>query len=34
MWLIAQYPLHHVAYAPAEFEVAMSSGLGGDAYTR
>ena len=31
---IAQYPLHHVTYAPAEFEVAMSNGLGGDAFTR
>ena len=30
----AQYPLHHVTYAPANFEVAMSNGLGGDAFTR
>ena len=22
---IAQYPLHHVTYAPAKFEVAMSN---------
>ena len=28
---IAQYPLHHVTYAPVKFEVAMSNGLGGDA---
>ena len=25
---IAQYPLHHVTYAFAQFEVAMSSGFG------
>ena len=31
---IAQYPLHHVTYAPAKFEGAMSSGLGEDAFTR
>ena len=31
---IAQYPLHHVTYAPAKFEVAMSNGLGGDKYTK
>ena len=30
---IAQYPLHHVTYAPAEFKVATSNGLGGDAFT-
>ena len=29
-----QYPLHHVTYTPAKFEVAMSKGLGGDAITR
>ena len=23
---VAQYPLHHVTYAPAKFEVAMSNG--------
>ena len=28
---IAQYPLHHVTYAPVKFEVATSNGLGGDA---
>ena len=26
---VAQYPLHHVAYSPARFEVAMSNGYGG-----
>ena len=31
---VAQYPLHHMTYAPAKFEVAMSNGLGGDAFTR
>ena len=31
---VAQYHLHHVAYSPAKFEVALSSGLGGDAFTR
>ena len=25
---IAQYPLHHVVYAPAKFAVATSNGLG------
>ena len=25
---LAQYPLHHVTYAPAKFEVATSNGLG------
>ena len=30
---VAQYPLHHVTYAPAKFEVAMSNSLG-DAFTR
>ena len=29
----AQYPLHHVTYAPAKFEVATSNSLGGDAVT-
>ena len=28
-----QYPLHHVTFAPAKLEVAMSNGLGGDAIT-
>ena len=31
---VAQYPPHHVTYAPAKFEVAMSNGLGEDAFTR
>ena len=31
---IAQCPLHHVTYAPAKFEVAMSNNLGGDKFTR
>ena len=31
---IAQHPLHHVTYVPAEFEVATSNGLGVDAFTR
>ena len=30
---IAQYPLHLVTNAPANFEVAMSNSLGGDAFT-
>ena len=28
------YPLHHVTYAPAKFEVAMSNSLGRDEFTR
>ena len=31
---VAQCPLHHVTYAPTEFEVTTSKGLGGDAFTR
>ena len=34
---VSQYPLHHVTYAPAKFEVATSNtsnSLGGDAFTR
>ena len=31
---VVQCPLHHVTYAPTEFEVTMSKGLGGDAFTR
>ena len=27
----AQFPLHHVFYAPAKLKVSMSNGLGGDA---
>ena len=29
---VAQCPLHHVTYAPTEFEVTMSKGLGGEAF--
>ena len=31
---VAQYPLHHMTYAPAMFEVAMSNGLGGYIFIR
>ena len=31
---VAQYPLHHVTYAPPKLEVATSNGLGVDAFTR
>ena len=31
---IAQCPLHHVTYAPTEFEVSMSKGLGVEVFTR
>ena len=31
---VAQYPLHHVTYAPAKFEVVMSKGLREDEFTR
>ena len=31
---VAQYPLHHVIYAPTKFQVAMSNGLGEDTITR
>ena len=30
----AQYPLQHVNYTAAKFEVATSNGLGGDAFIR
>ena len=30
---VAQYPLHHVTYSDTKFEVAMSNGLGADAFT-
>ena len=30
---IAQCPLHHVTYAPTEFEVTTSKGLGGEVFT-
>ena len=31
---IAQCPPDHVTYAPTEFEVTTSKGLGGEAFTR
>ena len=31
---VATCPLYHVTYAPTEFEVTTSKGLGGDAFTR
>ena len=31
---VAQYLLHHMIYAPAKFEAAMSKDLGGNALTR
>ena len=31
---VAQYPLHHVIYAPAKFEAATSNSSGGYALTR
>ena len=31
---VAQYLLNNVTYAPVKFEVAMSNGSGGDAFTR
>ena len=31
---VAQYRPHHVTYASANFEVAMSNGSGEDAFTR
>ena len=31
---IAQYPLHHVTYAPENLETAMSNGSWGDEFTR
>ena len=30
---VAQCPLHHVIYAPTEFEVTTSKGLGGEGFT-
>ena len=30
----AQYPLQHVTYSATKFEVALSKGLEGDAFTR
>ena len=31
---VAQCPLHYVTYAPTEFKVTTSNGLGGEAFTR
>ena len=31
---VAQCPLHHLTYAPTEFEVTTSKALGGEAFTR
>ena len=31
---VAQYPLHHVTYTPANFEVATSNSSGGDVFTK
>ena len=31
---VAQYLLHHMTYAPAQFEASMSNGLGGNVLTR
>ena len=31
---VAQYPLHHVAFRAAKFEVTRVNGLGGYAFTR
>ena len=31
---VAQYPQHYVTYLGTMFKVAMSNGLGGDAFTR
>ena len=31
---VAHYPQYHVTLASAEFEVATTNGLGGDAFTR
>ena len=31
---VTQYPIHHVIYASAKFEVATSKGLGEDTITR
>ena len=31
---VAQNPLHYVTYSATKFEVAMSKGLGGDAFAR
>ena len=31
---VVQYPVHHVTYAAAKFEVGTSNGLGEDEFTR
>ena len=31
---VAQCPLHHVTYAPTEFEATTSKALGGEVFTR
>ena len=31
---VAQYPRHHVTYAPPKFDIAISHGWGEDAFTR
>ena len=31
---VAQYPIHHMNYAPAKFEAAMSNGLGENVFTK
>ena len=31
---IVQYPLHHVTYALAKFEIARANGLRGDAFAK
>ena len=31
---VAQCPLHHVTYAPTEFEITTSKALGGEAFTK
>ena len=30
---VTQYPLHHLTYLVIKFKVALSNGLGGDAFT-
>ena len=30
---VAQYPLHNVTYAPADFEIGTCEGFGDDAFT-
>ena len=31
---VAKYPLHHVTYTPAKFEIATPNNLGRDGFTR